>query len=105
MYGTNHDERVWPEPHAFRPQRFETEAHDTFDLPAQGAGDYIEGHRCPGDALTVALMAHALSLLTSSMTYDVAPQDLTIKKNRIPALPESGFVLYDVRPRPRYSSV
>jgi fatty-acid peroxygenase len=31
------------------------------------------------------------------MRYEVPEQDLTVRKNRIPALPESGFVIADVR--------
>ncbi len=32
---------------------------DGFDLVAQGGGDYLTGHRCPGEAMTVDLVKAA----------------------------------------------
>jgi fatty-acid peroxygenase len=56
-------------------------------------------HRCPGEPATIDLMKAAVLLLATSMDYDVPPQDLRIDLARMPARPESGFVMSGVRPR------
>jgi fatty-acid peroxygenase len=91
MYGTNHDARLWPEAQRFRPERFAGWQSDGFDLVAQGAGDYLTGHRCPGEAVTVDLVKAALHLLASEVVYTVPRQDLSINLARMPALPASRF--------------
>lgn len=91
MYGSNHDARLWPEPQHFRPERFSGWQSDGFDLVAQGAGDYLTGHRCPGEAMTVDLVKSALQLLASEVVYAVPRQDLSIDLARMPALPASRF--------------
>ena len=91
MHGTNHDARLWPEPQRFRPERFTGWQSDGFDLVAQGAGDYLAGHRCPGEAMTVDLVKSALQLLASEVVYTVPRQDLSIDLSRLPALPASRF--------------
>lgn len=96
LYGTDHDHRVWTDPEAFVPERF----RGTTEGPvvAQGAGEYAEDHRCPGEPATVALMEEAVRALTQRMRYRVPVQDLTLDLTRMPALPRSGFVIRDVRP-------
>ncbi len=42
-------------------------------------------------------MKVALSSLTSSMQHDVPEQDLRINLSRMPAIPESRFVISNVR--------
>lgn len=91
MHGTNHDPRLWPEPRAFRPERFMGWQSDGFDLVAQGGGDYLTGHRCPGEAMTVDLVKAALHLLASEVVYTVPRQDLSISLSRMPTMPASGF--------------
>jgi fatty-acid peroxygenase len=91
MHGTNHDARLWPEPGRFRPERFAGWQSDGFDLVAQGAGDYLTGHRCPGEAVTVELVKSALHLLASEVVYTLPRQDLAIDLARMPALPASRF--------------
>jgi len=91
MHGTNHDARIWPEPQRFRPERFTSWQSDGFDLVAQGAGDYLTGHRCPGEAVTVDLVKSALHLLASEVVYTVPRQDLSIDLARMPAQPASRF--------------
>ncbi|QOY93868.1 cytochrome P450 [Massilia sp. UMI-21] len=91
MHGTNHDARIWPEPQRFRPERFTGWQSDGFDLVAQGAGDYLTGHRCPGEAVTVDLVKSALHLLASEVVYAVPRQDLAVSLSRMPAMPASGF--------------
>ena len=98
MHGTNHDPRLWPEPQRFRPERFMGWQGDGFDLVAQGGGDYLTGHRCPGEAMTVDLVKAALHLLASEVVYTVPRQDLTISLSRMPALPASRFQIEAAAP-------
>lgn len=91
MHGTNHDARIWPEPQRFRPERFMDWQSDGFDLVAQGAGDYLTGHRCLGEAMTIDLVKSALHLLASEVVYAVPRQDLAISLSRMPAMPASRF--------------
>jgi len=99
LYGTNRDARAWDSPEEFRPERFYAEGNITpYNLIPQGGGDYHEGHRCPGEWLTIDVMKTAVRLLTKSMTYDVPPQDLTINLARMPAIPKSRFIISNVRP-------
>lgn len=97
LYGTNHDPRTWPEPERFRPERFRGWAGDPFELVPQGAGDFMTGHRCPGEWATIALMKRALALLTGAMWYDVPEQSLAIDLSRMPAIPRSRLILRNVR--------
>jgi fatty-acid peroxygenase len=100
LYGTNHDPRLWTDPGAFRPDRFRGWQGSGFDLIPQGAGDPAEDHRCPGERPTIELMKEAVRLLTQTMRYDVPAQNLQIDLSRMPAIPESRFVIDHVRPAP-----
>jgi fatty-acid peroxygenase len=95
LYGTNHDERLWPEPGRFRPERFRDWAGDPYTLIPQGGGAYETGHRCPGEWLTMGLIREAVRLL-SRTRYDVPDQDLSISLRKMPALPASGFLIANV---------
>ncbi|WP_346618395.1 cytochrome P450 [Blastococcus montanus] len=98
LYGTNHDERVWTDPEVFRPERFRDWPGDPYTLVPQGAGDYRDDHRCPGEPMTRLLIAESVRLLTRSMSYRVGVQDLSVGLTRLPTLPRDGFVIHDVRP-------
>jgi fatty-acid peroxygenase len=103
LFGQDHDPELFPEPYAFRPERFLTEDGDRvrdigpWELVPQGAGDPRTGHRCPGEDVTVALLA-SLAVRLARLGYRLPDQDLTISLRRIPARPASGVVLSDVRP-------
>jgi fatty-acid peroxygenase len=99
LYGTNHDPRSWSSPDEFRPQRFFQRAPGPFDFVPQGGGDAERQHRCPGEGVATTLMKVALRMLVMRMRYTVPEQDLSIDFRRLPALPKSGFVMSDVRPR------
>jgi hypothetical protein len=45
----------------------------------QGAGDARTGHRCPGEDVTVALLA-SLAVRLARPHYDVPEEDLTIRR-------------------------
>ncbi len=97
LYGTNHDERSWVDPRNFKPERFANRDENPYDFIPQGGGDHARNHRCPGEWITIELMKAAAQLLVHSMSYEVPPQDLTISLSRIPAIPESGFVITNVK--------
>lgn len=101
LYGTNRDPALWEEPAAFRPERFRTWDGSAFNFIPQGGSDHEQNHRCPGEWITIALMKRALRLLTTSMSYEVPAQDLRIRLARIPAIPESRFVMRNVRRAPQ----
>jgi fatty-acid peroxygenase len=96
LFGQNHDERLWEQPYAFRPDRFLDRRAGQWELVPQGAGDPAEGHRCPGEDITVALLKALLPRL-ARMSYDVPEQDLSIPLGSMPTRPRSGVVLTDVR--------
>lgn len=98
LYGTCRDGRVWTEPEIFRPERFDSGNSVPPGLVPQGTGDYLAGHRCPGEWIAIELTKQAVRLLTQDMRYDVPAQDLSVDLSRIPALPPSGFVMENVRP-------
>lgn len=98
LYGTNRDPAVWDAPDAFRPGRFDDWTGDPFTLIPQGGGDHARNHRCPGEWATIDLLVQAHRFLASRMRYDVPDQDLRVRLSRIPAQPESGFLIRNVRP-------
>ncbi|MER9250501.1 hypothetical protein NKI59_01615 [Mesorhizobium sp. M0598] len=71
-----------------------------FDFIPHGGGDPATTHRCPGEAVTVALIMEAVRLLTRSMAYQVPDQDMTVSLARMPARPKSGFRIDNVRRKP-----
>lgn len=97
LYGTNHDPRLWPEPRQFRPERFIGWDGNPNTLIPQGGGSVGNGHRCPGESITVALMKSAVRKLTWGMTYAVADEDLRVSLRRFPAIPQDGFVMRSIR--------
>lgn len=97
LHGTNHDADVWPDPDRFDPDRFERRAPGAYDLVPQGGGEHATGHRCPGEWIVIGLMSAAVRLLTREMTYRVPAQDLSVRRNRVPAIPRSRLLLNDLR--------
>ncbi|MFI1994821.1 cytochrome P450 [Actinoplanes sp. NPDC020271] len=92
IYGQNHDERLWPEPYRFDPQRFVDREPGRDELIPQGGGDPRTGHRCPGEDVTLAILA-TLAVRLARLEYAVPEQDLSISLRRIPALPRSRMAL------------
>ena len=97
IHGTNHDARTWDIPDAFRPDRFRGREANAFAPVAQGGGDVRNGHRCPGEGITLDLMKAGVRLLTRTMQYAVPPQNLHVDLSIMPALP-SRFTIAHVRP-------
>ena len=97
LYATSHDPAVWHEPNRFLPQRFDGLSVDHNALIPQGGGEYRDGHRCPGEPVTVDLLEVGIRLLTRELSYDVPEQDLRISLRTFPARPKSGFVVTGLR--------
>lgn len=70
---------------------------NAFSFVTQGGGDPAEGHRCPGERLAIELLKVALRTLTREMEYAVPAQDLRIDLTRMPAKPQSGLLISDVK--------
>ncbi|WP_029433213.1 cytochrome P450 [Blastococcus sp. URHD0036] len=92
LWGTNHDPELWGDPYAFRPERFLDREIGAFEFVPQGGGDPRTNHRCPGEQITVGLLA-ALAPRLARLDAEAPQQDLTISLRRIPARPASGVVL------------
>jgi fatty-acid peroxygenase len=82
----------------FDPDRFAGPPGE-LDLIPQGGGDHLTGHRCAGEAVTIAVMKAAVAILVDELDYRMPDQDLSISRTRIPAAPASGMVLEDVHRR------
>lgn len=99
FYGTNRDERSWDDPRVFRPERFRSWDGSPFNYIPQGGGEVATGHRCPGERTTIELMKLAARMLAAEVDYDVPEQDLRVNLARMLALPNSRFVITNVRRR------
>ncbi|HSU02886.1 MAG TPA: cytochrome P450 [Nocardioides sp.] len=87
VIGIDHHARRWPDPHTFRPDRLlhEDTAHapSAYDLVPQGGG-HLSGHRCPGEALTLALLSETVRVLAG---LDLHVPDPRVDATRMPTLP------------------
>ena len=93
LHASNHEPGVWNNPDRFDPDRFRDLRSGPYDLVPQGGGEHPTGHRCPGEWAVIALMSAAVRLLTREMTYAVPEQDLSVRLNRVPAIPRSRMVI------------
>lgn len=97
LYGTNHDSRIWKHPEKFNPERFIEWDENSFNFIPQGGGDYYQNHRCPGEWITIELIKKGIRYFAENLQYDVPDQDLTVRLSRMPAIPESRFIIENVR--------
>ena len=101
IYGSDHDSRTWENPYEFRPERFSDWNRGLYEFMPQGGGDPAKGHRCPGEGITVELMKTSMDFLVNKIEYTVPNQDLSYSLNRFPTLPKSGFIIDNIRQKPK----
>ena len=97
VYGINHDPRIWNNPDKFCPERFKERKENLFDFIPQGGGNPEKGHRCPGEGITIEIMKASLDFLVNKIEYDVPNQNLSYSMEKIPTLPESKFIMSNIR--------
>lgn len=90
IHGTNHDARLWREPQRFRPQRFTEDGENPRHIIAQGGGDYLEDHRCPGEPASNAVIVALLRVLLRAEWRLEPGQDLRVTYSVLPAKVRSG---------------
>ncbi len=98
LYGTNHDPKLWNNPSEFNPERFKNRDPSLYDLIPQGGGDYIMGHRCAGEFVTIDIMKVSLDYLVNLIDYDIPDQDLSYSMVAMPSIPKSKVILKNVKP-------
>ncbi|WP_185749114.1 cytochrome P450 [Humibacillus xanthopallidus] len=101
VMATDHDPSEWPQPNTFDPSRFlgtGAEWDDSF-VP-QGGGRPESGHRCPGEMVSVGLLALTCARLAHEGVALVAGQDAGWSWTHVPARPRSGAVMTAPRSRP-----
>ena len=91
VVGTDQHPDLWHDPAQFRPERFAGVMPDPFGFLPQGGGDPRTGHRCPGEPLTVRILAETLGVLAET-EYDVVSAP-SYDLGRIPTLPDRGLLL------------
>ena len=101
FYGTCHDKRLWETPETFNPSRFLDWAESPtnqvqYKLVAQGGGDYLKGHRCPGEWNTVEAMKITAEFLTKDINFELPKQDLDYSMVNMPTKPKSGVILENI---------
>ena len=97
VYGINHNPRIWNNPDKFTPDHFRNKDYNLFDFIPQGGGDPSKGHRCPGEGITIEIMKAVLDFLVNKIEYDVPNQNLSYNMADMPTLPESGFIINNIR--------
>lgn len=96
LYGTNHDPTIWDHPETFTPERFRHREENAYNFIPQGGGDYLTGHRCPGELVTIEMMKVALHFFVHKITYDLPKQDFSYSMTEMPSIPKDHIILTNV---------
>lgn len=97
VYGTNRHWSLWEQPEEFQPERFENWNESPFTFIPQGGGDHYQTHRCAGEWATMDILKISLDYLVYGISFDLPVQDLQYSLSRMPTLPNSGFLMQNVR--------
>lgn len=98
VWGTLHDEKMWQDAARFDAARFVGQEPDADALIPQGGGP-LDGHRCPGERVTIELIKVAARWLART-DHDITSTDDSIPLTDLPTRPRGPVVLA----RPRRSS-
>ena len=96
VYGTLRDPRIWENAEAFWPERFQHWNGSPYNFIPQGGGDYLTGHRCAGEWVTIETLKIAVEFLSTRIRYQVPEQDMSFCLARLPTKPKSGIVIRQV---------
>lgn len=96
LYGTNHDSELWDNAEVFNPERFSNWKGSPFNFIPQGGGDYLLGHRCAGEFVTIEVMKVSLDYLVNKLKYNLPEQDLSYSMVSMPSIPHSKIILTNV---------
>jgi len=95
LWGTSNDPYAVPSPKRIDPDRASSWREQGHQIIPQGAGKAAQTHRCPGEWITVALMAEATRRLLR-LRYRVRPSSLRSPPFRYPPMPRDGFLMRDL---------
>ncbi len=99
VYGTDHDSSIWADADTFDPDRFRDGSAARPEFIPQGGGPVAGGHRCPGEGVTMALLRTVIAPM-ACLDWHIHPEDRVYSLRRIPARPEGGVRLLEVRKDP-----
>jgi fatty-acid peroxygenase len=91
VVGTDQDPQQWHDPEEFLPERFQDLEPDPYGFVPQGGGDPETGHRCPGEPLTVRLLAETVGVV-ADLDLQVVSRP-TYDPTRMPTRPDRGLVV------------
>lgn len=93
ILGTNNDPGEWERPADFDPERFlGLDARQIENFIPQGGGSPRLGHRCPGEDITVGLMAVTAAHL-AGRDWAADESGMSFDLHRMPTRPQGGPVL------------